>query len=323
VRFSAVLASVLFGIVHTGWCIASEPEDMPPIELPASFKPYAYVSKVIDAAASAIKLLGTAKFDDLPTDNALVTPPCNASTIASFYRGMMLVKAGYYVFINKMERGFESLDTPHPTELPQAAAVPPATFGALVRPGRELLIGVWNQDKLRRLLTLTSVARQLPPEIKVDLAAFFDTLREFASRYDALKRRAPSDLASLNRRATLLYSYERSSTLVFAKRDGEAGFRRAQVRYPETVRGEDYAKEMRLLLNANRDVGQRTVSECLDGGDFAQVRLGDNAELSLGYSPPSLFPTSYMIGFWQRRDSEGTSMLARFALERLLSELKQ
>ena len=65
------------------------------------------------------------------------------------------------------------------------------------------------------------------------------------------------------------------------------------------------------------------MSECFDGGYFAQVRLGSSAELAFGYDPPSLFPTSYMIGFWQRRYSEGTSMLTRFAIDHLLTELKQ
>ena len=301
---------------------------------PSSCRPHSSrtlnVGKVIDAAESAIRLIGTAKFDELRADEydftiakTLAKPPCDVPEIASIYRGMTLVKAGYYVFINKMERGFESLDTPHPTGSPDGAAVPPAISGALVRPGRELLVGVWDQDKLRRLLSLTSAVRQLPSDRKADLAAYFGMLREFAQRYDALKRRAPGDLATLNRRATWLYVYERGSALESAKSIDENAYRRAQVKYPEPVLVDRYAREMRLLLNANRDVGQRNVSECYDGGGFAQLRLGSNAELAFGYDPPSLFPTSYMVGFWQRRDNEGTSLLARFAVDHLLTELRQ
>ena len=105
-----------------------------------------------------------------------------------------------------------------------------------------------------------------------------------------------------------------------AKRQGDWELKSAEARYPEHLYYEAYSKETRLLLNDNRDIGQEKVSECLDGGNFAAVRLGANEEIT--YYPFGLYPASYMLGYWLRRDFEGTSLLARFAIDRVLAELK-
>lgn len=316
------IAGICFAAMLAPWTagssIAAEPDQMPPIELPASLKPYSDERNVLAAAEGVIKLMGTAKFSEPEADSPFGKEPCNMPEIASFYRGMTLMQAGYFMFISKVERGFESTDSPH-VALGAGFALVPASFGALVRPGRELLVAVWDKDSLARLLSLISAFRGLPATVKGDLAAYFSALQEFGRRYNALKRRAPAELARLNERSTALYSYERRDKLDDAKRQGERELRIAEAEYPERVFYESYAKEMRLLLDANRDVGHDAVSECMDGGRFSTVEIGGKGEFT--YGPYGLYPASYMIGFWQRREAEGTTLLVRFAIDRLLAEL--
>lgn len=303
-----------------GSTIGAEADKIPAIELPDTLKLYSDESRVLEAAEGVIRLLGAARFKEPEADSPFAKEPCNAPDIVSFYRGMTLMQAGYFIFISKVERGFESTDSPH-VALGANRTLVPANFGVLVRPGRELLVAVWDKDRLTRLLSLISEFRSLPPTVKGDLATYFRTLQKFGWRYDALKRRAPLELAKLNERSTELYSYERRDKLDEARRQGERELRIAEVEYPERVFYETYAKEMRLLLNANRDIEQATVSECMDGGRFAAVQIGEMGEIT--YSPYGLYPASYMVGFWQRRGAEGTTLLVRFAIDRLLSELER
>lgn len=313
-----------FAVLLAAWAVAPATADdrskMPSIELPAALKPYSNESNVLEAATGVLKLLATAAFDEPEADSPFAKERCNTPDMASFYRGMTLMQAGYFMFINKVERGFEATDSPH-FALGEGFALVPAGFGALVRPGRELLVAIWDKDRLARLLDVVTAVREMPPTIKGDLITYFTALQEFGRRYDALKRRAPLDLAKLNERATRLYSYEREDKLVEAKLKGADELRMAEARYPERVFYEDYAREMRLLLDANRGLGLEKLSECMDGGRFASVRIGGKGELT--YFPYGLYPASYMIGFWQRREAEGTTLLARFAIDRLLAELQR
>lgn len=171
---------------------------------------------------------------------------------------------------------------------------------------------------LRRLVAVASTVRELPAAMKADLATYFTVLQEFGDRYEALKRRASGDLAKLTRRRTVEYMYERADKLRLAKEEERT---LVEAQYPEFVFYETYAKEMRMLLDANRDIGQQSISACLDGGRFAAVHIGSKREIT--YAAYGLYPASYMIGFWQRREFEGTTKLARFAIGGLLAELKR
>ena len=302
---------------------ADNQNHFPPVSLPDPLKPYADETKTIDGATEVLHLLSTARFDEpqpRPTQAQVDSKPtCASAEVASFYRGLTLVQAAYFMFISKTERGYEAVESPHP--LGGMLEPLPQSFGALVRPGRELLVTVWNAERIERLLNITSDVRTYPPAVKADLVTYFTELLAFAGRYDALKRRAPTDLAKLQRRTTELYMYQRRDILEDAKRKGGSAVHDAEVEHPEWIFYDAYSKEMRLLLDANRDLGQQTVSECLDGGHFAAVHFGEKAEIT--YDPYGLYPTSYMIGFWERRASEGTSNLARFAITKLLAELKR
>lgn len=316
----AILAFVLIVLCPLPPSLGAEGDKIPPIVLPAALAPYSDEGKVTAATIGVLGLLGTAKFVEPAADSMWDKPPCNAPDILSFYRGMTLMQAGYFIFINKVERGFESVDSPHVT-LAQDFALVETTFGSLVKPGRELLIGFWDTNMLARVVSLISAVRSNPPSVNGDLASYFRVLLEFADRYESVKRRAPKELGRLNHRRTSLYRYERNEKLEEAKRRGASELSDAKARYPEHIFYEAYAKEMRLLLDANRDLGQTTISECFDGGDFAAVHFGSNKELT--YEPYGLYPASYMAGFWQRRDHEGTTRLARFVIGRLLWELKR
>lgn len=299
---------------------AAEPYEIPTIELPAPLQPYADAENVIEKAVSIIRLLGTAKFNEPPSESPLSKAPCNTADISAFYRGMTLMQTGYFIFINKMERGFEAVDSPH-FEQDSEGYLAPAPYGALVKPGRELLVAVWDGEKRKHLLELVAATQDISAKVKADLVAYFTILKEFGRRYSAVKRRVPLDLARLIKRSTYLYELERGVEIEWAKKLSEEALRSAQRKYPERLLYEDYAREMRLLLNANRDIGMDPVSECFDGGYVAVVQLGEKGEIT--YRPYlAMYPASYMIGFWQRRESEGTSALARFAIDRLLDELK-
>jgi hypothetical protein len=251
---------------------AADTDKIPPIVIPANLRPYSEENAVIKAATAVIGLLATAKFDE--PNSPFINPPCTTPEITAFYRGMTLMQATYFMFINKMERGFESVDSPHRAEDRSMS------FGSLVRPGRELLVAVWDKNKLARLISLTSAVRSNPPTVNADLASYFTTLLEFGDRYQALKRRAPRELAELNRRATVLYQYERDKELERAKLKGKYELEVAEARYPKYIYYETYAKEIRQLLDSNRDIGQEMLSECLDGGEFAAVHIGANGEIT-------------------------------------------
>ncbi len=105
---------------------AGDDEAIPPIVLPDPLKPYADQPKVIDAATAVMHLIGTAKFDEASPDSLFAKPPCNAPEIAAFYRGLTLVQAGYFMFISKVERGFESVDSPHLAMAEDRTLVPAA-----------------------------------------------------------------------------------------------------------------------------------------------------------------------------------------------------
>lgn len=84
-------------------------EDVPAIELPKPLAPYADVENVIGAATAVIKLLGTATFEEAAADGALAKAPCNTQEMGGFYRGMTLMQAGYFIFINKMSGALNPL----------------------------------------------------------------------------------------------------------------------------------------------------------------------------------------------------------------------
>jgi peptidoglycan/xylan/chitin deacetylase (PgdA/CDA1 family) len=317
-KLVAILAILAIGSPDTARSQAIETAAMPPITLPASLKPYSNTGSVIGAADGIIRLLGTAEFSEAPTDSVLGKAPCNTADLGAFYRGMTMMQAGYFMFINKMERGFEAVDSPH-VALAADHHFIPAPFGFLVRPGRELLISVWDRSNIQRLTSLTTGTRDLPAAARTDLSAYFSVLREFGQRHAALTRRAPRELEKVVERSTTLYRYEYWQELDRARLKGDDEVKRIEAERPKYVFYEDYSKAIRVILDDYRDLGMDVVSECLDGGAFAEVRFGAKGEIK--YQPYGLYPTAYMIGFWQRRAGEGTTALTQFVIGRLLAEL--
>lgn len=314
-----IWCAVLMAVSLAGSSAAFAAEGIPAIELPAGLRPYADDGKVIAGAKEIIGLFDKVEFDAPPADSPFAKAPCNDEQTGSFYRGVTLVQAGYFMVINKIERGFVSVESPNLKLLEDRRLVPQTQFGALVRPGREMLVSVWTPGRIKELVGLVSQFRQLPANVKMDLAAYFSELLVFSDRYAALKRRAADDLAELNERSEPDYTYKRDQKIADAKAKGGWEAQAADA-IPKHVFYEDYSSEMRKLLDANRDVGQSKVDVCLDGGHFAAVHIGPQGEIT--YDPYGLYPTSYMIGFWQRRQFEGTTALAKFVLGRLIAELK-
>jgi hypothetical protein len=142
---------------------------------------------------------------------------------------MTLMQVGYFIFINKVERGFEAVDSPHLLVAENLALVPP-TFGSLAKPGRELLVGAWDGSKVARLVSLVSEVRGSPVSVRVDLASYYETLLDFADRYQSVKRRAPKELAKVHRRSNWVYRYERKEKLKEAERSGESDLRIAEAK---------------------------------------------------------------------------------------------
>src|SRR5262245_45844463 len=81
-------------------------ESIPSIMLPPSLHAYSDEGRVVEAVTTVIGVLGTAKFEEPDANSPLSKPPCNAPEVLAFYRGMTLMQAGYFMFINKVERGF-------------------------------------------------------------------------------------------------------------------------------------------------------------------------------------------------------------------------
>jgi hypothetical protein len=93
--------------------LGAEGDKMPSITLPTPLQPYSDEGRVTTAGAGVMGLVGTARFEDPAADSLLGKSPCNVPEILAFYRGMTLMQAAYFIFINKVERGFESVDSPH------------------------------------------------------------------------------------------------------------------------------------------------------------------------------------------------------------------
>jgi hypothetical protein len=291
---------------------------VPPIEIPHALKAYMDADNVAVIAKEIIGLLGSVKFDQPGSESPFAKAPCNDAATTAFYRGMVLSQAAYFIFINKSERGFIAVDSPHLRLDDDNSLHPRTDFGALVRPGREVLVSVWPQVRLAKLMALAATFGQLPPGVRSDLAAYYTTLLEFSGRYTAVTNRAPGKLAKLSERAAPEYALLRDGLVGFAKSQGESTAA-AEEKYPAALSYESYSAEVRKLLNTNRELGQAEISSCFDGGRFAALHLGDAGELT--YFPYGFYPASYMIGFWERRENEGTASLARFALGRIISEL--
>jgi hypothetical protein len=85
----------------------------------------------------------------------------------------------------------------------------------------------------------------------------------------------------------------------------------------------DLSAALRDLINKLRGPGAAPVSECLVAADDPRYSMG----LVLRREPreaanPFRLPVGYMVGFWRRRDLEGTTHLAISALDVLLAALK-
>src|SRR4029078_2823100 len=134
-------------------------DSAPPIELPAPLRPYSDAAKVIGGAKGVIGLLADAKFEVPAADSPFGKPPCNDAETAAIYRGLTLVQASYFIFGSKVERGFESTDSPHVFIGDDFALLAVTNFGALVRPGREMLVAAWDPARIKRLLSLVATFR--------------------------------------------------------------------------------------------------------------------------------------------------------------------
>ena len=314
--------AVILLLVATGVVVAQ----VPAIETPEPLRPYTSTQDVLKTAGELIDLLASARFEVTGeyTKKDYLSGNCDVEEYHSVFRGYQLMKTVYFVFTSKMERGWYD---PNPPGYPIEESL------GLMNPKRLTLTRTWNSESIDKVVQLASRLAGLPAPVKADLAAFLRKLLDF-KKYHGFLARKPEKLRRIKERVADQCDLQRFNYLeaiekgqVRDARDrilDRVAAKRELDRCESLSLHNDAKKESeayRELINGVRDPDSPAISACLDGSYdyYGKTFLGKDGAISK-YS--TLHPNYYMLRFWERRQSEGTSMLAEFFLSRVLDGLK-
>jgi hypothetical protein len=310
-----LLACLLAGVFQYA---SAQDEPVVPSEpiIPKELTAYADVDQTLKNAGSVISLLGVAQIerwtDEYESDGKKVqhdnglTAHCDTPNHQTFYRGMHLAHAGYYLFLAKQEVGWFEY------------ASPVGDYGQPRRKfvgfGRGVLVGLWRPERVADIHRLVSELGRLPPDRRKDLAAYLSELRAYRLHVANLIERAEGKLRDLLRRGAGEYFYEElyNSAASNKNRDSIPNDKKALI-YDEL------SDELRKLINSTRDPDTVPISDCMVMGSAFRMKFG---VASLIVSEKIFVPVKYMVGFWLRRRAEGLERLTDFVLSQAVNTLK-
>jgi hypothetical protein len=163
---------------------------------------------------------------------------------------------------------------------------------SIAGPGRVTILRGGNLATYAALLVTSLDEQDLPLSSQKDIAAFINTLIDFKGHFDRL-----------------LSTHENISSLL------------ANDRYTHITDKENALSALADRLDALTSDRQKTINRCLLGYADYSASVGVSQEIHSGaiYSKGIVM---YAIGFWQRREREGTSLMAETALRYVTSRLK-
>lgn len=183
---------------------------------------------------------------------------------------------------------------------------------ALVDFGRGVLARAWDPERVKTAVEVFGLIDDLPKQHRADIATFVKRLKAFHKYHERLKLV----------RKELLDLYERrddTETMIYWDRylpDG--GVEGLKQRFPDK-NFMNFDSELRQLANKVRGVDQDPIGKCYEEGRGDKLRIRSNPEVM---SDKMFLPTSYMVGFWQRREAEGTAALAEYVLDQAASAVQ-
>ncbi len=291
---------------------ASEPPEaiteLPAIHLPDDLQPYAEPNNILATVETVIDILASAKFAKATYSDKADEPPCD-----SLNRGMMLAHAGFNMFVNTTERGWTS-----PTAVLSNFGND-GPYAGLVSPRRGLLLRVWSMSDIERLIQLRLKLKTWPQKTRGDLGTFLTELLRFRKTRNEMILRFPERIKDIKRRETPEYAanYRLWRDIRGVPNEGPelAAF---HIQWPEPL---SYSAHSEALYKSMKEIpGEaRPLDECLQETSGALITFsGDTSAFNTGYS----FPIRYMFTFWERRDSEGLSNIAEFAIKRVIEAIR-
>lgn len=231
---------------------------------------------------------------------------CNSAAFKSFYRGMHLSMATYYLFLSKQEVGWFEYAMP----LGGSPLKPNRHFLGV---GRASLLSLWQRDRASDIVAALASFGALPPDLKADLKSFVVELVAHRSRVENLMARSADKVHDLIARESATYFY---AYLLNRKHDKDG-----RDLTPDHEKGLTYnelSERLLVLFNQTRDPSEKAISNCLIGRAPFRLLIGDK-QIN---STPDLYPMKFMTSFWLRRQAEGTDRLAESVLVAISSILQ-
>ncbi len=302
-RFLLKGAVVAIGLVLLSQAAFSQPFAVPPISLPNELLPYTNEARTSGIGRSVLGLLKDAKMSRhttgmwsggaytdtqyprrvADTDGikyVVERSPCEDDAEAmAIHRGWAWIAVAYNLF----GRSMEGLDTAGPKftngkKSAQSIDLAIASFG------RSILIGALKAETIGHLLQdIGEGSRALPTAVRSDVRSFLKALLQFRPYYDALDKNG-------ERIRDLLYLASMSGP-----------------------KPKEAARDLLRRMNTLRPSAALRLSACMEGYVEHIVTLADGRVFESG----SIFSggiATYGVGFWWRRDREGTTGLADAAL---------
>ena len=282
--------------------------ELPSIQLPSDLQAYADFNDVAASLAAVLDVLATAKFEKAAYGTKEDEPPCDALN-----RAMMLTHAGFNMLINARERGMISPGS----VLPRYGDVRP--IKGLISERRGLLLRIWDMPKFEKLFQLRQKLSAWPKNLREDVVIFLTELQRFRITRKEMLLRFPDRVAEIQRRETIEYAYHYKSDWklgnILPGSKEEVEF---LLRWPKPL---GYAAHSAALYDVMKEIPQqeRPIDACLKETAGTRITFsGDVAAFNSSYS----YPIRYMFTFWERRESEGLSTVASFAIASAIEALR-
>jgi hypothetical protein len=189
----------------------------------------------------------------------------------------------------------------------------------LVSQRRGLLLRVWNTSDIERFIQLRIKLKAWPQKTRSDMSTFLTELLRFRKTRNEMMLRFSEQIKSIKERQTLKYAWDYWFQRDIRRIPNEGPeLTEFHIQWPQPLIYNTHSEALYEIMK--RIPGEaRPLDKCLQETSGALITFsGDTSAFNTGYS----FPIRYMFTFWERRDSEGLSNIAEFAIKRVLEAIR-